>query len=179
MTLLQYNLGTKFGDVQFGVQRSYRYHVARQKHYEFQSKLCSFISIFLIGCSGFAIVQESKSYWLIAPVVLLLIFTFDLISKPTTKAAIHKTLADRFNRLDMKMVTSEKTEDLAEMFQAQRQEIELDEPPSATVLSALTHNELLQAVGSEERPYDIGWFRRIFAQWGAHPPKKWVKVGEH
>jgi len=46
-------LDTKFGDVQFQVQRSYRYSLARQKHYEFWSAVISFCIIVFTGISGY------------------------------------------------------------------------------------------------------------------------------
>ena len=95
-------------------------------------------------------------------------------------ATTHRLLAYQFSRLDMKMTTCEQKNDReAASFQVQRQEIETQEPPSLTVASHLSHNELCEAIGSTHKVYHVGWFRRLFAQYNIPPPKKWVLLKNH
>ena len=174
-------LGTKFGDVQFQVQRSYRYSLARQKHYEFWSAVISFCIIVFTGISGyvFSTTEKSGLSVLILPVAVILISTLDLLWKPSKMASVHKMLAKRFILLDMQMTTSEnKDASEAEKFQKLKLEIDLDEPLDVEAANILSHNELCGANELHHGMWQMNWFQRKFAQWNVRP-KKWVTVDEY
>ena len=184
MTLLKEQLGTPFGKVQFGVQRSCRYHVARQKHYEKFARRISFYIIVLTSCWAIVIIglpeRISEWYGLIAPASVIFLSALDIVKTPSAMATTHRLLANQFSRLDMMMIRCEQKDDeMAASFQAQRQEIETQEPPSLTVASHLSHNELCEAIGSTQAVYHVDWFRRMFAHWNVPPPKKWVLLKDH
>ena len=180
MTLLRNQIKTKFGYVQFGVQKSFRYHIARQKHYEFCSRAASFLIIVLTVLSSYGFRIWDGWHELILPASVILISTLDLIYKPSKMIAIHRMLANQFIRLDMKMTTSPKKEDReAESFQALRAEIEIDEPPHLTVLNIMFHNDLWKAMGDTKEIYHVHWLRKAVAQWIDCPPKKWIKLDKY
>ena len=184
MTLLNSRIGTKFGDVQFGVQKSYRYHIARQKHYEFLVRITSFAIIVLTACSGIAIIewpeQISRWYGLFAPVLVIVLSVFEIVNNTSAMATTHKLLAHQFNQLDIKMVASDRTDDsTASLFQVHRQEIETAEPPDLHVLNVVIHNELCQAIGNTEDLYHIGVLRKVLRQWIDWPPQKWQRLEEY
>ena len=173
-------LDTKFGDVQFQVQRSYRYSFARQKHYEFLSACFSFFIIVFSGVSGYIFTLEAGLYSLILPIAVILISTIDLHLKPSKMASVHKMLARRFMLLDMKMTTAKNKEDdsVAEEFQKLKLEIDLDEPPDVEAANYLSHNELCTANELSHGVYRMNWFHRRFAQWNAKP-KKWQLLDDY
>ena len=180
MTLLKDQIETNFGYVQFGIQKSFRYHIARQKHYEFRSRMTSFLIIFLTAFSGYGFREWDGVYELIAPASVIFISIVDLLYRPSRMAAIHRMLANQFIRLDMKMTISGKKEDSdAEYFQTLRAEIETEEPPDLAVLNILSHNELWDAIGDSDEIYHVHWFRRAIAQWKDLPPKEWVKLNKY
>lgn len=181
MTLLKENLGTDFGSIQFGVQKSYRYHTARQKHYERLSRGITFSIIILSALWGIVLLKLPPMSWYayVGPALIILLSALDIVLTPSAMGATHKLLARQFNQLDMKMVTSENTKDLAKSFQIQRQEIESTEPPDFAVLNLLVHNQLCQAVGSTDGMVHISLWRRVLCQWMDFPPKKWQSLEEY
>ena len=183
MTLLKQQLGTSFGDIQFGVHRSTRYHINRQKHFESVSKMVSFLIIVISALWGAAMFEWGEQgmiwYRFVGPVAVILLSALDMIYSPSTMAATHKMLAQQFNQLDMKMIVSEKTDAMASSFQRQRQEIEASEPPSSPVVSIMSHNELCQAIGSTDELYHVGWFQRIFCHWIKSVSKPWILKSEY
>ncbi|MCY4232956.1 MAG: hypothetical protein OXE59_04330 [Bacteroidetes bacterium] len=80
-------------------------------------------------------------YQFTGPVAVILLSALDMIYSPSAMAATHKMLSQQFNQLDMKMIASEKMDEMASSFQQQRQEIEASEPPSFPVVSIMSHNE--------------------------------------
>lgn len=180
MTLLKENLGTDFGNVQFGVQKSYRYHTARQRHYERLSQFISFGIIVLSALWGTILLEFPNSgYVFLGPAAIILLSAWDIALRPSVKGTEHKLLARQFNQLDMKMMASKNTKAFAKSFQIQRQEIESTEPPDRAVLNLLVHNQLCQAIKSPDGMVYIAFWRRTLCQWIDWPPKRWLSLKEH
>ena len=181
MTLLKKHLGTEFGDVQFNVQSSILYHTARQKHYEFRSKMTSYFIIVATGISGLIFAEQDAGWWrFILPTLVLIVSALDLVFKPSKMLAIHKMLANQFIRLDMKMTSSEnKGNPEAKNFHALNLEIESDEPPILEVPNVLSYNKLCASLGSNQEIRYMGRFRTMFAQWIFWPQEEWIKLDEH
>ncbi len=184
MTLLKDRSNVDFDDVQFDVQRLARYNSARQRYYEFFSKVTSLLIIVLTAISGYLFSQEGEFYKFVFPVLIILISTLDLIYKPGKMAAIHDILTKHFIRLDMKMTTSKKKdESMAEHFLALRLEIDQDSPPDLEVASIISHNELCESLGYTEEVWHVNWVQKMFAQWGVLSPFlspiKWIKLDDY
>ncbi|MCY4001483.1 MAG: hypothetical protein OXF84_11855 [Bacteroidetes bacterium] len=183
MTLLKQQLGTSFGDVHFGVHRSTRYHITRQRHFETVSRVVSFLIIVISALWGAVILEWGEQgliwYKFGGPVAVILLSALDMIYSPSAMAATHKMLAQQFNQLDMKMIASEKTDEMASSFQRQRQEIEASEPPSFPVVSIMSQNELCHAIGCTDDIYHVGGFHRIFCHWIKSVSKPWILKSEY
>ncbi len=180
MTLLKENLGTHFGDVQFGVQKSYRYHTARQRHYERLSQFLSFGTIVFSALWGTILLEFPNSWYVfVGPAFIILLSALDIALRPSAKGTEHKLLAYQFNQLDMKMMGYENTKDSAKFFQVERQKIESTEPPDYAVLNLSVHNQLCQAVGSTDGMVYISFWRKFFRHWIDLPPKRWLLLKEH
>lgn len=92
MTLLKENLGTEFGDVQFGVQKSYRYHTTRQKHYERLSQSITFCIIVVSALWGIVLLKlpDTSRYAFAGPAELRL-SALDIVLTPSAMGAVHST----------------------------------------------------------------------------------------
>ena len=174
MTLLEKNLGSTFGTVQFGVQRSCRYHTLRQKHFERLSKFISF-SIILLGGFWGVLLSEGLDSWYVflGPSLIILFSALDITLRPSAMGVVHQSLAHQFNELEIKMIASKNTDDSAKKFQIQRQKIEATEPPGRIVLNVISHNQLCQATDRADDMYHISFLRRALCQFIDLPPKKW------
>lgn len=173
MTLLKDNLGTTFGNVQFGVQKSYRYHTARQRHYERLSQLISFCTILFSALWGMILLESPNSWYaFVGPALIISLSALDIAYKPSVKGVEHKILARQFNELEMEMIVSDKTKASAESFQVKRQKIEITEPPDKAVLNDVIHNELCRAIGSTSGIEEISSWRKFLCHWIDLPPKK-------
>lgn len=174
MTLLEKNLGSLFGTVQFGVQRSCRYHTLRQKHFECLSKFISFSIILLSGVWGILLSEGLDSWYVfLGPSLIILFSALDITLKPSAMGMVHKSLAHQFNELEIKMIASENTDDTAKKFQMQRQTIEANEPPSRIVLNIISHNQLCQATNRADDMYHVSFLRRVLCPLIDLPPKRW------
>ena len=176
MTLLSKKLKTNFGQVEFHVQRSCRYHLARQNYYEILSRLVSFGIILISGIWAITFPDLGVPWVYIGPSIIVVISALDITFKPSAKGVTHKFLAHQFNQLEIKMIESENTDELAAKFQAERRAIEATEPPSREVLDVVIHNKLCQANDREDYMYHISFLRRILCQFLDWPPKKWEYI---
>lgn len=79
-------------------------------------------------------------------------------------AQVHSDLRRRFILLEQKIV-QEPTMELIREWEAERLQIELDEPPIKQVLNGICHNEIMRAEGCEQSPVKISFCQRLVAQY--------------
>ena len=152
----------------FGVRRSVRYHMRRQRWLDGAYGWMLAIGLVLRGAAVGALTLAWDGHWALglwatgeATTVGLLLW------RPELLARLHNDLAREFIALEQKVIDegAELEESKLRGLQHKRLEIEANEPPIHRVLDAMCHNEQARAegYGKEERAR-ISWLQGVMAQ---------------
>ena len=151
----------------FGVRRSVRYHMRRQRFFERWHMFTSAMAV-IFGSATVVMVLSKLSPWLTAgaAIIVTVFSAVDLVVGTSKAAGLHNDLARRFIALEKNMVlVGDPTEEDNRQFTADRLAIEADEPPILRVLDVLCHNELMRAMGFPDSDLvKVGPVRRGLAQ---------------
>ena len=144
-------------DLLFDVRRSVRYHVRRQRHYEFLHRIVLFASLILSSFTVAAIAEAIGTSWpiwlkLLPAAMVSVLAGIDLVVGSTEKSWRHSNLARQFIKLERRLDSSSPnlTEKLIRDVRDKRLKIESTEPPALRVLDTLCRNELMRAMGYEK-----------------------------
>ena len=151
----------------FDVRRSVRYHNHRRAFYERWNAVT--VTVALAGGSGAAAAFLSSSPPLaaaLASAAVALAAALDIAAGTARSGNHHAELARRFIWLEQRFahdrnLTDEEHEELTRA----RLDIEATEPPVLRLLDVICHYELLKALGDEEEPPRIPWWRWWTAGW--------------
>ena len=136
----------------FGVRRSVRYHMRRQRFFDRLDRVGALASL-VAGSSTIVTLLASVDHRLVlaAAAATALAGASAVIFTPGLRARQHNDLAREFLGLERDMVRAgDATSGRLAELTARRLEIEATEPPILRVLDAMCHNELLTALGVDE-----------------------------
>lgn len=167
-------LSRQLHDLEWGVQRSIRYHHRRSRFFDHLHTISTFIAA-LAGTATFATVlaDMGRGYILTSAVIVAVFSVLDLVIGCPQSARLHADLARKYFELQKKIneVIAPTQEVVTSLVNA-RLDIEKDEPPVLKALDSICHNELLRARGDDSKNYvHIAWHKRLLANI--------VDVGEH
>lgn len=152
-------------EVNCDVQRSVRYHKARERFFEWYRNLFTFVT--LLSSSGVVVtlLSENRQISLVLGVVVAAIQATDLIWQPGQQARVHNGLASEFVSLERALVRKEivSAGDLREI-KAEMLMIEAREPPVRRYLDIICHNQVAVSLGSPDKSPLSKWQRRL-AHW--------------
>jgi len=158
----------------FCVRRSVRYHVRRRKFFERFNLAVQALAVIFGSATIYAVLGQLGEAWAIgAAAVVTVTSAVNLVVDTPRLARLHYDLARRFIELEREIVGADAQDGAAlRRWQAQRLEIETEEPPVLHVLNAICHNELARAMGyPREELARIGPLQRLFAHlfdWREH-----------
>ena len=141
------------GDLDFGVEKSMRYHQRRRGFYDFFHKTF----MFLIVVAGSAAFSGLSGMFAAVAAVLA---SIDLVWGLSHRARDHEVLFRRFSDLAIRIRTEEQTEASYRVWMGERVSIEKDEPPIYWALEADCDNEVRRARSKDAELVKIGWWCR-------------------
>lgn len=154
-------------DLLFGVRRSFRYHSRRRQFFDRFSKAIKIISaVSGVGVITTLLSQLGKPWPITLAAIAAVFSSIDLAINTSESARLHTELARKFIALERDIVEAGKefTERELTKFVSRRLEIEAEEPPILRVLDCICHNELIRAMGYEEKyQVKISWCQRLFS----------------
>jgi len=142
----------------FRIEKSVRYHDHRKRFFELIHNWITFL-VALSGTATFVtLVAEMGPRVPLFLAFAVTVFSLgDLIVKSPDKIRLYDDLKRRFIALEKKIILlKEPDTDFQNKLNADILNIEADEPPNLRTLTAICHNETLQAKG-----YDKGYFKKI------------------
>ncbi|MGH1355335.1 MAG: hypothetical protein ACRBBS_09675 [Thalassovita sp.] len=148
------------------MQRSIRYHRARERFFDSWSNAFSFLSL-LSGSAVVVSLLSKSDEWvsLTAGALVAISQALELVGRISAKARLHNGLAGEFLALERSMVRrcDEATNDLSEIW-SEILLIEAREPPVKRYLDLICHNQVALALGIDDTE-KLSWFQRTFAQY--------------
>jgi hypothetical protein len=146
----------------FGIEKSIRYHQRRQAHYARLHQ--AFVFLIIISGSA-AFTQVLPPDWLGAAAAALAIW--DLVARYSDKARDHAVLQKRYTDIAADMRTaSAPTEEQIGQWERRRIEIETEEPKIMQALEAWCDNEVRFARGLENQGIvSLKWRHRHLKDW--------------
>jgi hypothetical protein len=128
----------------FGVEKSLRYHQRRRAHYERLHK-ATMLGVILSGSAAFANSLDHLHWF---GLVAATLGALDLVFGFSHRARDHELLHKRFTALAAELrTTTSPTQEEAQRWERCRLEIESDEPPTYWALEASCWNEVAHAWG--------------------------------
>lgn len=151
------DLEEKIRKLNFGIEKSMRYHQRRRAFYEWTHNGIMLL-IFMLGSVAFSdVLQEWSRYFVASATVLA---GMDLVWKFSHRSRDHELLFRRFSTLAIDLRTGTDSDDNYAKWAKERVTIEADEPPIYWALEADCHNEVSRLVGNTLDLLDIGpWHR--------------------
>ena len=142
----------------FDVRRSVRYHMRRRSHFETGHKVILFIATVLSSLTAASVagtIGENWEPWIkwLPAALVSAITAFSLVFGLSGRAWQHADLARQFIDLERQLEEG-KTEHhgkLVKEITDRRLQIEATEPPVLRVIDAICYNELLRAMGYDEK----------------------------
>ena len=135
----------------FGVRRSVRYHVRRERYFDRAHHFGAFVAALSGSATITALLAGHPVLVTVAAAATALCGAGEMVFGLARKARLHSNLAHEFIALEKALIVA--GEDLAESrlreFEAVRLDIEAREPPVLRVLDAMCHDELVTALGIE------------------------------
>ena len=159
------NLIGKIEALDFGIEKSMRYHQRRRGHYEWLHKVIMFLTV-VSGSAAFASLLNCPEYFGAAAAVFAAV---DLVWGPSHRARDHEILFRHFSTLasDIRTTISPTAELHAEWVR-KRIDIETDEPPIYWALEADCDNEVRRAWGKDQQLAQINGWARLTMYWNRH-----------
>jgi len=140
-------------DLLFGVRRSIRYHNRRRNFYDRFNTLVSAVSVVMGSATVYGVLKEhAQDVALVSAAVVTVLSAFNLVVGSARQARLHHDLAKKFIALE-KTIIAASTPDAATLVQwtSERLDIEAEEPPVLHVLNCICHNELVRAMGYDQK----------------------------
>lgn len=157
----------------FDVRRSARYSEYRRRHYD---RLHAFLrsTALISGSATVTATAGAFGRWAVGCLAAAGAFAgaIDLTLKPSEQARQQQELRRRFFELEQSMLTEPINRESIRKWWALRRAIEMDEPPVLRVLSAICHNEQVEADGLDTGAVELTPIQRMLAQfvdWGWKP----------
>ena len=150
-------------DLLFGVRRSVRYHMRRQRWFD---RVHALIQVSTLAASSAAVASLLGAWGLAAPAAAAaaVAAALGVALGPDRRAREHNGLAREFVALERRMTLGGCDPERLTEWQAARLEIEAAEPPVLRVLDALCHDELIRAYGHDEaQRSNVSWLQRALA----------------
>lgn len=148
------------------LQRSVRYHRARERFFESWSNTISFVSL-LAGSSVVVSLLAQAPTWvaLASGGVVAALQAIEQVFRVSSKARDHNGLASEFLALEriIVMTPAPTIEDLSDL-KAEVLTIEAREPPVKRYLDIICHNQVARALGSDDIE-KLKFWQRWFAQY--------------
>jgi len=148
------------------LQRSARYHRARERFFESWSNLISFLSL-LAGSSVVVSLLASAPNWvaLTAGAAVAILQAIEQVFRLSSKARDHNSFASEFLSLERVMAKQDTlgSGELNEI-KAEILTIEAREPPVKRYLDLICHNQVARAVGSDDLE-TLKFWQRWLAQY--------------
>ena len=151
------DLDAQIDRLNFGVEKSLRYHQRMRGHYDMAHKLMAFL-IIAGGSAAFADFAGWAHYLGAAVAVLA---AAELVWGVSRRSRDHEILAKRFSDLAIDIRTGERTQEAFDGWTRKRMRIESDEPPIYWAVEADCDNEVRRAWGKEREMVQIGWWSRL------------------
>lgn len=149
-------LENKVDALDFGVEKSMRYHQRRRGFFD-QLHRSAMFGVIVLGSAAFAKVIERPD---LLTAIVVLFAAIDLTWSPSQKARDHEILFHKFSDLAIKIrKQSASPEDYA-TWTEERLVIEKAEPPPYVALEADCHNEVCRAWG-RDGTVSIDWWSRL------------------
>ena len=145
------------------LQRSVRYHRARERFFESWSNLISFASL-LAGSSVVVALLASAAPWvaLTAGALVAAMQAVEQVARLSSKARDHAGFAAEFLSLERIVVLKgNSTEDDLRELRAEVLSIEARAPPIKRYLDLICHNEVARAIGSDDVEPLTFWQRSL------------------
>ena len=147
------------------LQRSTRYHKARERFFSYWFNLFSFFSL-LSGSAVVVSILASAPAWvsLAAGAIVAITQAIEQIGGLHGKAKLHSGLASEFTSLEryLHIGNSESEIDLNSIY-AEVLSIEMREPPIKRYLDLICHNQVVRSIGSTDVEH-ISFWQKLFAQ---------------
>lgn len=149
----------------FDVRRSVRYHDRRSAFLESASILGAlFVGVGIAG-AGIAGIEGRA---ILAFLSILLALSGELMRVSACyKSALHTILRRRFSELERRIIKGPASGGCWTDYQAERLQIEMDEPMVFKMLDTQCHNELLRVYGFKNSSHNyirINWWQRLTCQ---------------
>ena len=152
------NLRQQIDALDFGIEKSMRYHQRRRGHYERLHKFIMFLTV-ICGSAAFAQVLGRSEYFGAATAFFA---AGDLVWGPSHLARDHEILFRRFSDLAIAIRTTvSPTQESYVQWLKKRISIETDEPPIYWALEADCDNEVRRAKGKDMDLIQIKWWARL------------------
>jgi len=161
------DLGLEKKSLLFDIGRSIRYHQHRRRFFDHLHKTITFISLVSGTATMVSVLAQFPPIWAtVAALVVSSASMLDLVIGSPALARQHDELARKFITLQMKVTVGDgESINPYDIYQAERQRIELDEPPILKVLDTKCHNEMLRASGfPQDQQIKIKWYQDLFSQ---------------
>lgn len=150
----------------FDVRRSVRYHNRRRAFYDRMNASNTALSLVFGSAAAASALGEQSLLAVAFGLIVTVGSSLDLVIGSAQKARLHYDLARRFIDLEKQLIANPEPEPAALLcMQQERLSIEADEPPVLRVLDCLCHNELVKAMGYDEKHLTkVTGTQRFFAQ---------------
>lgn len=148
------------------IDRSIRYHKARERFFQFWSNAFAFVSLVSGSSVVVALLAQAPGWVAIAAGALVAIASaLELVGNVGGKARLHAGLASDFNAVHAAMILADARNPATwRRLRSRVAEIEAREPPVKRWLDIACHNEVAFSRGSRD-VYAIGPLQRRLAQW--------------
>lgn len=162
-------------DLEWCADRSIRYHDRRRSFYETTDLLGNFVT-FLSGSTAVISLLNAAAVppflALPAGAIVAIVSGLTIMIRPSTKASEHARLRQRFHDLRIRIAKFDGSD--IRTLEAERVDIEREEPVIYRALDLLCHNELALAHGLTER-WAVPWFMGLtanFWRWDTNHVKR-------
>ena len=161
----------RYQDLLFGVRRSVRYHIRRQKFFRNFHRIVLFLSLILSSVTVAALAEAVGANWplwgkLLPAAIISVLAGIDLVVGSAEKSWQHSDLARQFIKLERRLVSgsADLDEELIRNVEDKRLKIEASEPPVLRVLDTICHNELMRSMGhKKDEMIEVSILQRLCA----------------
>ena len=151
------DLQTQTDQLNFGVEKSIRYHQRRRGFYDWVYRISMF-AVILCGSASFGSLFGYPQIFAAAATIFAGI---NLVWTPAQRARNHEMLFRQFSDLAINIRTTPISKDAYNSWVKDRIEIEMNEPPIFTALEADCDNEVRRAWGRTQELVKIGMWPRL------------------
>jgi len=155
-----------FYSLEFAARKSIRYLTKRKRFFDNWHYLNVAVTA-LSGSGAFASLMSGGTETIakVLTGITAIASSLDLAVGFSKRGKQYDNLQKRFSDLLIKIIQSEKTKESLVQLEAERLQIEKDEPPTLIALDIFCHNEECRAQNKLDSLYQFGWFRRCLMHW--------------